>query len=90
MSSRSLTANPPLQTTASRRVSSGVFAQALLATLTTLAVIGAAHASDPTNGSGFMTLAHPQAAGGSSKIEVVELFSYHCVPCNALDPVLSA
>lgn len=50
----------------------------------------AAFAADPTNGTGYLTVQHPQTAESGTKVEVTEFFSYHCPHCYALDPVLSA
>jgi thiol:disulfide interchange protein DsbA len=58
-------------------------------TLSLLALSSAAFAADPTNGTGYLTLARPQSTEAAGKVEVLEFFSYHCPHCYALDPMLN-
>jgi protein dithiol oxidoreductase (disulfide-forming) len=50
---------------------------------------GAVAAADPTNGTGYVTLARPQTTDAAGKVEVLEFFSYHCPHCHVLDPMLN-
>ncbi|WP_295994847.1 thiol:disulfide interchange protein DsbA/DsbL [Rugamonas sp.] len=64
------------------------FLRLLLASVAFVATAGAAHAADLKNGVDYMTLDTPVRADTGKKVEIVEVFMYHCPHCNALDPLL--
>jgi thiol:disulfide interchange protein DsbA len=61
----------------------------LLATVAFIASASGAQAADFKSGVDYQTLDAPVRADTGKKIEVVEVFMYHCPHCNALDPVLN-
>ncbi|HTD06840.1 thiol:disulfide interchange protein DsbA/DsbL [Undibacterium sp.] len=66
------------------RYLSFVFAAASL-----LAHVAFATPANPTDGAEYRTLLSPQPVQASGKkIEVIEVFMYHCPACNALEPEL--
>jgi thiol:disulfide interchange protein DsbA len=65
------------------------FLRSLLATVAFVATAAGAHAADFKSGVDYQTLDNPVRADTGKKVEVVEVFMYHCPHCNALDPVLS-
>lgn len=64
------------------------FLRLLLASVAFVATAGAAHAAEPKNGVDYTTLDTPVRADTGKKVEIVEVFMYHCPHCNALDPLL--
>lgn len=62
------------------------FTAAALATAAPLALAQGA----PVEGTHYVRLAQPVAAGAPGKIEVVEFFWYGCPHCNAFEPALDA
>lgn len=61
----------------------------LLASVAFVASASGAYAADFKNGVDYTTLDTPVRADTGKKVEVVEVFMYHCPHCNALDPVLN-
>ena len=67
------------------------FLRLLLASVAFVATAAGAQAADFKDGIDYTTLASPvPTAATGKKVEVVEVFMYHCPHCNALDPLLSA
>src|SRR5476649_1946038 len=64
------------------------FLRLLLASVAFAATAGGAYAVEPKDGVDYLTLAQPVQADTGKKVEVVEVFMYHCPHCNALDPLL--
>jgi thiol:disulfide interchange protein DsbA len=61
----------------------------LLATVAFVAAASGASAADFQNGVDFSTLDTPVRPDTGKKVEVLEVFMYHCPHCNALDPALA-
>lgn len=61
----------------------------LLATVAFVATASGAFAADFKSGVDFTTLDNPTRPDTGKKVEVLEVFMYHCPHCNALDPVLA-
>ncbi len=61
----------------------------LLATVAFVAAASGASAADFQNGVDFTTLDTPVRPDTGKKVEVLEVFMYHCPHCNALDPALA-
>jgi thiol:disulfide interchange protein DsbA len=60
----------------------------LLATAAFMAAAAGAHAADFKNGLDFNTVDAPRPDTGK-KVEVLEVFMYHCPHCNALEPLMA-
>jgi thiol:disulfide interchange protein DsbA len=65
------------------------FLRFVLATAAFVAAASGAAAADFKSGVDYLTLDTPVRADTGKKVEVVEVFMYHCPHCNALDPVLT-
>ncbi|NRR33809.1 thiol:disulfide interchange protein DsbA/DsbL [Oxalobacteraceae bacterium] len=65
------------------------FLRFLLATAAFVATAAGASAADFKSGTDYLTLDTPVRADTGKKIEVVEVFMYHCPHCNALDPMMT-
>src|SRR5438477_291181 len=61
----------------------------LLATVAFVATAAGASAADFKNGIDFNTIDTPVRPDTGKKVEVLEIFMYHCPHCNALDPALA-
>lgn len=61
----------------------------LLASVAFIAAAAGAHAADFKNGIDFTALDNPVRPDTGKKVEVLEIFMYHCPHCNALDPALA-
>lgn len=61
----------------------------LLVSVAFMASASGAFAAEPKNGTDYLTLDTPVRADTGKKIEVVEVFMYHCPHCNALEPVMA-
>src|SRR5471032_969949 len=61
----------------------------LLATIAFVAAATGAHAADFKNGIDYTTLDNTARPDTGKKVEVLEVFMYHCPHCNALDPSLA-
>jgi thiol:disulfide interchange protein DsbA len=64
------------------------FLRPLIATAAFMAAAAGAHAADFQNGLDFNTVDAPRPETGK-KVEVLEVFMYHCPHCNALEPLMS-
>ena len=65
------------------------FLRPVLATLAFVAAASGASAAEFKNGVDFNTLDLPSRPDTGKKVEVLEVFMYHCPHCNALDPGLA-
>ena len=65
------------------------FLRPLLAGAALIAATAGAHAADFKDGVDFNTLDTPVRPETGKKVEVLEVFMYHCPHCNALDPALA-
>jgi thiol:disulfide interchange protein DsbA len=65
------------------------FLRPLIATAAFMAAAAGAHAADFKNGVDFNTVDLPTRPDTGKKVEVLEVFMYHCPHCNALDPALA-
>jgi thiol:disulfide interchange protein DsbA len=61
----------------------------LLVTVAFIATAAGASAADFKNGIDFNTVDTPVRPDTGKKVEVLEIFMYHCPHCNALDPSLA-
>jgi len=64
------------------------FLRPLIAGVAFMAAAAGAHAADFKNGLDFNTVDAPRPETGK-KVEVLEVFMYHCPHCNALEPLMS-
>jgi len=64
------------------------FLRPLIAGAAFMAAAAGAHAADFKNGLDFNTVDAPRPETGK-KVEVLEVFMYHCPHCNALEPLMS-
>lgn len=65
------------------------FLRLMLASIAFVASAAGAQAAGLVNGTDYLTLDTPVRADTGKKIEVVEVFMYHCPHCNTLDPQLT-
>ncbi|WGG49198.1 thiol:disulfide interchange protein DsbA/DsbL [Rugamonas sp. DEMB1] len=61
----------------------------LLVSVAFMASASGAFAAEPKNGTDYLTLDTPVRADTGKKIEVVEVFMYHCPHCNVLEPAMA-
>jgi thiol:disulfide interchange protein DsbA len=65
------------------------FLRPLIATAAFMAAAAGAHAADFKNGLDYNTVDLPTRPDTGKKVEVLEVFMYHCPHCNALDAPLA-
>jgi thiol:disulfide interchange protein DsbA len=65
------------------------FLRPLIATAAFMAAAAGAHAADFKNGIDYNTVDLPARPDTGKKVEVLEVFMYHCPHCNALDAPLA-